>query len=342
MDLRFNLKDLFGNRLELRLADPSDSEIDRRAAGALPKLAGRALRPDSRHVQVALPRIDGALDVTSLAAGTADLVAAVRAGWPGPGAPPVRLLPAAVAAAEVDPGGTGVAADGGFVVGLDEADLAPVGLSLGGGDPHALILGDTGMGKTNLLRTLVRSITAAAGPDAARLVVVDPRRTLLGLLPEDMVAAYCPTPAAATDALGRLATTLAGREPPADLSMEQVRDRSWWSGPELYVLIDDYELWASARQNPLVALAEWLPHAVDLGLHVVLARRTGGAGRALYDPLIQQLRELCDQGLMLSGDPTEGPLVGNVKPVALPPGRALLIRRRRPPTIVQTALAPDP
>jgi S-DNA-T family DNA segregation ATPase FtsK/SpoIIIE len=124
--------------------------------------------------------------------------------------------------------------------------------------------------------------------------------------------------------------------------MAQVRDRSWWSGPELYVIVDDYELWSSARQNPLVGLAEWLPHAVDLGLHVVIARRMGGASRSLYDPLIQQLRELCDQGLMLSGDPTEGPLVGNVKPMTLPPGRAVLIRRRRPPSIVQTALAPEP
>ena len=106
------------------------------------------------------------------------------------------------------------------------------------------------------------------------------------------------------------------------------------------MLVDDYELWSGARRNPLSVLAEWLPHAVDLGLHVVVARRSGGAGRALYDPLIQQIRELCDQGVMLSGDPAEGPLIGNLKPAPQPPGRGLLVRRRRPPAVVQVALAP--
>jgi S-DNA-T family DNA segregation ATPase FtsK/SpoIIIE len=341
MDLRYNLKDLFGNRLELRLTDPSDSEIDRRIAATLPKSPGRGLRADARQVQAALPRIDGAVDVTGLAEGVSALVTAVCEAWHGPDAPPVRLLPTLTTLDEVDPTRAGTAPDGGFIIGLDETVLGPIGLSLGGTDPHAVILGDTSTGKTNLLLTLAHSIANAGGPETARFLVVDPRRTMLGRLPEDHMAAYCPTPAAAEEALGRLAATLAQREPPADLSMQQVRDRSWWSGPEIYVLIDDYELWANARQNPLAGLAEWLPHAVDLGLHVVVARRMGGAGRALYDPLIQQLRELCDQGLMLSGDPAEGQLLGNVKPLMLPAGRAVLIRRRNPPTIVQTAFLPD-
>jgi ESX secretion system protein EccC len=86
-------------------------------------------------------------------------------------------------------------------------------------------------------------------------------------------------------------------------------------------------------------LADFLPQAVDLGLHVVLARRTGGAARSMYDPVIQQIKELGEQGILLSGDPGEGPLLGNMRPVPQPAGRGLLVRRRDAPVVVQLALA---
>ena len=46
------------------------------------------------------------------------------------------------------------------------------------------------------------------------------------------------------------------------------------------MLVDDYDLVAAGPANPLRALEEHLPHARDVGLHLVLARRSGGAGRA--------------------------------------------------------------
>ena len=36
---------------------------------------------------------------------------------------------------------------------------------------------------------------------------------------------------------------------------QQLRDRSWWTGPELFVLVDDYDLVASGPTNPLHAAA---------------------------------------------------------------------------------------
>ena len=59
----------------------------------------------------------------------------------------------------------------------------------------------------------------------------------------------------------------------------------------------------------------------------------------MYDPVIQQIRELGEQGILLSGDPGEGPLLGNVRPVPQPPGRGVLIRRREDPVVVQLAVA---
>jgi S-DNA-T family DNA segregation ATPase FtsK/SpoIIIE len=114
----------------------------------------------------------------------------------------------------------------------------------------------------------------------------------------------------------------------------------------VYVLVDDYDLVAPAggvAANPLLPLAEFLPQAKDVGLHVVLARRSGGAGRALFDPLLGRLRELGAPGLVMNGSPDEGALLGGVKPAPLPPGRGTLVDRRRGNRRVQLGWLPaDP
>jgi S-DNA-T family DNA segregation ATPase FtsK/SpoIIIE len=75
----------------------------------------------------------------------------------------------------------------------------------------------------------------------------------------------------------------------------------------------------------------------DVGLHLAVARRSGGASRALYEPVIQSLRDLAMPGILLSGSPDEGPLIGNVRPAAAPPGRGRLITRDRGVEVVQLA-----
>ena len=92
----------------------------------------------------------------------------------------------------------------------------------------------------------------------------------------------------------------------------------------------------SATAHPLLALAEFLPQAKDVGLHVVLARRCGGAGRALFDPVLGRLRELGAPGLVGNGSPDEGALVESVKPAPLPPGRS---RAGRPAPRAQAGAA---
>jgi S-DNA-T family DNA segregation ATPase FtsK/SpoIIIE len=118
---------------------------------------------------------------------------------------------------------------------------------------------------------------------------------------------------------------------------EQLRSRSWWRGPDLYVLIDDYELVATAGKNPLLPLLEFLPQARDIGLHLIIARASGGAGRGLYEPVLQRVRELGSPGLIMSGAKEEGPLLGDVKPSPQPPGRGTLVSRRHGTGLVQVA-----
>ncbi len=111
----------------------------------------------------------------------------------------------------------------------------------------------------------------------------------------------------------------------------------------MYVLVDDYDLVVpagAAAANPLLPLAEFLPQAKDVGLHLIVARRCGGAGRALFDPLLGRLRELAAPGLVLNGSPDEGALVGAVKPVPTPPGRGTFVERRTGRRRVQLAWLP--
>ena len=75
------------------------------------------------------------------------------------------------------------------------------------------------------------------------------------------------------------------------------------------------------------SLQPLMAQARDVGLHVVVARRTGGASRALYEPVIQSLRDLAMPGVMLSGPRDEGVLIGNLRPQPAPEGRARVVTR---------------
>jgi len=141
----------------------------------------------------------------------------------------------------------------------------------------------------------------------------------------------------ATTELSDLAAYLRTRLPGPDVTPDQLRSRSWWTGAEVFVLVDDYDLVATQQSSPVTALQPLLAQARDVGLHVTVARRSGGASRSLYEPVIQSLRDLAMPGLMLSGSPDEGPLLGNLRPVPAPPGRGRLVTRERGVEVVQVA-----
>ena len=54
-ELRPALKDLLGSRLELRLGEPAESEVDRRRAAAVPARPGHGLAPDGAPMVLAAP-----------------------------------------------------------------------------------------------------------------------------------------------------------------------------------------------------------------------------------------------------------------------------------------------
>ncbi|MEE3127411.1 MAG: type VII secretion protein EccCa [Actinomycetota bacterium] len=340
-DFRAAMRDVFGTRLELRLGDHVDSEIDRKLAALVPTgRPGRGLVQSKLHFLGALPRIDATPTGHDLGDGVDDLVRRVGAAWQGPAGPKLRLLPGRIDLDDVRRmagADSGAAPVGGpLLLGVDERELAPLVLDVDA-EPHLLVLGDGQSGKSALLRSYVQEVARTRSAAEAQVVAVDYRRSLLGEVPEGHLLQYLTSAQQATPALRDLAAYLEQRTPGPDVTPEQLRNRSWWQGAEVFVVVDDYDLVATQQSSPLAPLQPLLPQARDVGLHVVVARRSGGASRALYEPVIQTLRDLAMPGLLLSGSPDEGPLLGTLRPTPLPPGRGRLVTRDRGVETVQVA-----
>jgi S-DNA-T family DNA segregation ATPase FtsK/SpoIIIE len=264
----------------------------------------------------------------------------LRDRWNGHCAPPIELLPlqvahGAVAAVNLARTATQVA------VGLGERELQPVVLDFAE-QSHLVVLGDAECGKTSALRLLCREIVRTNTADSAQIEIVDFRRTMLGVVESGHLGGYAISASALTARLPVLLERLQARMPGENVTQQQLRTRSWWSGPEIYLVIDDYDLVAGATGNPLTPLVDYLPHAKDLGLHVVIARRSGGAARAMFDPVLARLRDLGCMGLMMSASPDEGVLLGSVRPSAQPPGRGNLITRGHLDQLIQVAWTDPP
>ena len=325
-EIRPALKDQIGTRIELRLGDPAESEMDRKRARQLSQSPpGRGITRDGRDFAIALPSIDAV---------RADRL---KTRYEGRIAPPIEVLPARVDIAAIAARSRAPRASTQILLGIGENELQPIAVDFAA-ESHLVILGQGECGKTTALRTLCREIVRTNTPASAQLVIVDFRRTLLGVIESDHLAGYTPSVAALTSQVAALIERLRTRMPGADVTQDQLRTRSWWSGPEVYIVIDDYDLVAVPNgANPLAPMVDLLPHAKDLGLHIVVARRSGGAARAMFDPFLARLRELGSMGLMMSASPDEGVLLGSCRPSQLPPGRGTLITRAHPEELVQIA-----
>jgi S-DNA-T family DNA segregation ATPase FtsK/SpoIIIE len=342
LDFRPGIRDLLGTRLELRLGEAADSYLNRKAAVNVPEnTPGRGITASGTHFITALPRIDSRHDAFDLTDAQAVLTEAVAREYSGPPAPSVRRLPAHVPFDTVLTAALATESAGlTLPLGLAENDLLPACVDFAT-EPHLLLFGDAESGKSTFLRMLAGVICARFTPEQARIVVVDYRRSLLGAIGSEHLIGYGSGAAGTQELLHSVAEYMRKRLPGPDVTPAELRDRSWWQGPDCFVLVDDYDLVAGTQSNPVTPLVEFLAQSRELGLHLVLTRRSGGASRAMFEPVIQRLRELGSPGVMLSGDRSEGALLGNIKPERLPPGRGWLITRRGGASLVQLAEAPS-
>lgn len=334
-EIRPALKDQLGTRIELRLGDPGDSDAGRHKANLVPeRRPGRGITRGGLHLLTGLPRIDDVSANDNLSAAVTAAVARITAMSESRAAPAVRMLPDTYSREELLAAAgsrwpTTTALDGRCLtvpIGLGENDLAPVYLDFGE-HAHFLVFGDTGCGKTSLLRAIAEGVMASNTPAQAKLIIGDYRHSMLGVVEGRHLGGYSASSTTFGELMVDLARILATRMPNADTTQQQLRERSWWSGPEIYVLIDDYDLVASSSGNPVAALLEYIPHSKDVGLHLVIARRSGGAARALYEPVIARIRDMAPAGLVMSGSREEGNLIGTVRGSSMQEGRGIYVSR---------------
>lgn len=290
--IRANVRDLIGTRFELRLTEPMDSLIDRKAQESIPASPGRGITPDGRHMLFARTT---ASDIALAASTTRAPV------------PKLKVLPTHIEAQLLIDGSR-------IPLGIGGPNLQPLYAGR-----TVLAIGAAGCGKSTFIASTIAAIDAMPR-EQARMVVLDPRRAHLGRASEEMVAAYAASSTSIRDAVKALTTTLNERMP-KDVTAEQLASRSWWKGPELYLVIDDLELVGDDLLNPLIPL---LPHAADVGLNIVVARKFGGVSRALYSGFLAGLKDLHPDVLIMDGTRDEGVLFG-VRPGPQSPGRATLV-----------------
>lgn len=344
MDIRSEAQDIFGSRLELHTANPKESIVNREGAARIPKgRPGRGIDMVGHEMMIGLPRADDDPDPSTVSQGVARTVAKIRESLVHGEGPKLRLLPENVTVPEVlaqvpDPqvlprGG------GDMILGVEESRLGPL-LFNTRSESHLYLFGDGKTGKTTFLRSIISEVMRLYTPGEAKILTIDMRRTLMGAVPEDYQLRYLTNHAEAMKQMRDLAGFLRTRLPGSDVTPEQIRDRSWWSGPEVWILVDDYDLVATTSGNPLMELIDLLPQAADIGLHVIITRRMGGASRAAYEKVLQMMNDLAVTGILLSGNPSEGAIINGVKPKRAVPGRAQVVHRELGVVAAQLANTP--
>lgn len=347
-ELRPPVRSGFGSRIELRLAAVEDAKLVRsRFAKDVPVKPGRGMvavnyvRLDSDpqaglHTLVARPALgstpDNVFECDSVVAAVSRLTSAQ--------APPVRRLPARFGVEQVRELASrdtrqGVGA-GGIAWAISELDLAPVYLNFAE-NSHLMVTGRRECGRTTTLATIMSEIgrlyapgassapPPAPGRPSAQVWLVDPRRQLLTALGSDYVERFAYNLDGVVAMMGELAAALAGREPPPGLSAEELLSRSWWSGPEIFLIVDDIQQLPPGFDSPLHKAVPFVNRAADVGLHVIVTRTFGGWSSAGSDPMLRALHQANAPLLVMDADPDEGFIRGKMKGGPLPRGRGLLM-----------------
>ncbi len=333
-EIRTWLRDLLGTKLELRLGDAMESEIGSRKAALVPHQPGRGMTSQGMHFLSGLPRLDGRTSTADLTEATKGLIEEIRMFWPGPVAPPVRMLPVQLPAAQLPRPEQPLR----FCLGLDEQRLGPVWHDFMA-TPHLLVMGDNETGKTNVLRLILRQITQRYGPDEAKVVIGDSRRDLDNAIPAEYRVGYAVTSEDLGTLAAQTAVSMNKRIPGQEVTSDRLRKRDWWSGPELFVVVDDYELLGKSLGSVLDPLMPLMAQGAYIGMHLIIARSVSGAMRAMMDPVLRRLWELGNPGVLLSYPKEEGKFLGEAKPAKLPAGRAQLVTRRSV-QLIQTGMVP--
>ena len=322
------LKPLAAARIELRLTDPADSEMDRQLAKKVPKgIPGRGLTKAGKHLLIGVPELAQWSTADGAGRVAARDIGAVIAQVSGiQKAATVSRLPESVPFEEVQRLAAPVTRRSLVPFGLSELDLGPAYLDLAD-HPHAIAVGAPRSGRTNFLRVLCRAITTSHRPEEAQILVLDPRRTLLGVVQGAHLRDYAYTQSAIREAIRELVAELDSRQPPPGTTQEEMMTKTFWSGPEIFVVIDDAGVWPT-MDNPLMGLGGHIEGARDTGLHVFAATAVANWNQAaIGSSVLGKLRASLAPILILDGRRDAGKIVGDIYAEPQRPGKATYFTR---------------
>lgn len=317
-DFRPAIADQFGSKVELKLGDPSDSICrNRKVAPNVPTRPGFGVTADGLFTLALRPEVDQV--------GTSEeLVKQITKHWTGAPAPRVRMLPNVYTYDRMSLEGLEQWA---LPIGVAD-DLTPAIVDFMS-DVHLVAFGESECGKSTMLRQIATSITKRYTPEEAKILIIDPRRALLGAVTTPHLIGNVNSLAQVSDYMNAVANKMNERRAPADVTPQQMRERPWLAGRgEFFLIIDDYDIVASTGAHPMQPLVQFLFEAKDVGLHLITAANANWS-RAGFDPALAQLKSAGAPYLLMSADRSlSNPFGGNVRNEKMPPGRGRMVGRK--------------
>lgn len=330
-ELKSRVRDYLGTKIEFRLGDVNDTQIDRITRDIPANRPGRAISMEKHHLMMGVPRLDGQHNTDNLVEAITEAVQQIGAQTTGH-APRVRVLPERISLDELDPNPPGPESDyrtrWTIPLGVRETDLS-VAYNRMYQTPHQLIFGAAKSGKTRIAHAVARAICARNNPAQVRFMLADYRSGLLDAVPPSHLldaGAINRNSTTLDESINALAANLKKRLPPSDLTSAQLRSRSWWSGFDVVLLVDDWHMIVAAAGGmpPMAPLAPLLPAASDIGLHIIVTCQMSQAYKSTMDKFVGAAFGAGTPTLFLSGDKQDFPS-SEFKVKRRPPGQGFLV-----------------
>lgn len=330
-ELKARVRDYLGTKVEFRLGDVNETQVDRITREIPLNRPGRAVSTEKHHLMIGVPRLDGVRSADALVPALSEAVREIAARHTDE-APRVRVLPDRVYLHQVDPRPPGTDSDystrWSVPVGIRESDLT-VAHNHMHTSPHHLVFGASKSGKTTIARALARTICGRNSPAQVRFMVADYRSGLLEAVPETHLLAAGAINRNHTTleaSVRALAINLTKRLPPADLTQAELRARSWWTGPDIVLLVDDWHMIVAAggMTSPMSALSPLIPAAADIGLHLIVTCQMSHAHRSTMDKFVGAAYGAGTPTMFLSGERQDFPS-REIVVKKRPPGQAFYV-----------------
>lgn len=344
---------------ELRLGTTSDSYMGRAIADSVPMFPGRGViavsggrearrdvmpagadsipRPTAWHMLFAEPAIETAAGQKLTGADACKFLNALHSGVTAAGIP---VLPKTVPFTDVPEGPPGT-----IRLGLRESDLGPQ-YWVPERDGHLYIIGESGSGKTELVRLIGRQLQQqleeSSDEERPLVVVVDGRRGLAGVIPSNDRYVYLSTQIEA--AIELVLNEMRGRNPEIELTEAEIAAQQQsgrgFEGRRVFMFIDNFHDWVeNSTSDPFRILQKLADRGKEIGFHMVITRIADQGAWSASAGVLSSMRTASAPTLALSADPSIVNMVGKVRGQKFNPGRGLLVTREGQ-MMVQVAEAP--